>query len=155
LLVRGERVLLDQGLAALYKVPTRSLVQATKRNASRFPADFMFQLTAQESRARGGRRSRPYAFTEHGVAMLASVLRSGQAIRVNIEIVRAFVRLRRMMSSCEDLSARLDELESACEVKFKSVCDFIRQLLAQRQKPLRRIGFGPNQPASVHDAARN
>jgi hypothetical protein len=128
----------------------------------------MFQLTVREyaslrsqnvisknSSARGGRRFRPYAFTEHGVAMLASILRSRQAIRVNIEIVRAFVRLRRMMSSCEELAARLDELESACEVKFKSVFEFIRQLLAQRSKPVRRIGFGPHLPGTGQDAARN
>lgn len=118
LLLRGERVMLDEGLAALYEVETRSLVQAVKRNHERFPADFMFQLTEAEaailrsqlgisSTAHGGRRYVPYAFTEQGVAMLSSVLRSERAVHVNIEIMRAFVRLRAMLVGHADLARKL------------------------------------------------
>ncbi len=122
LLVRGHKVLLDSGLADLYGVETRVLVQAVRRNRNRFPDDFMFQLTKEEfadlksqsvmsSSGWGGRRYPPYAFTEQGVAMLSSVLRSQQAVQVNIEIMRAFVRLRQMLASHHELSLRLDELE--------------------------------------------
>ena len=129
-LVRGRRVLLDAELAALYGVETRAVVQAVKRNLARFPVDFMFQLTRDEahnlrsqsvisssrsqtvtSKGHGGRRHPPYAFTEQGVAMLSSVLNSPRAIAVNIEIMRAFVRLRRVTASHTRLSRRLDDLE--------------------------------------------
>src|SRR5262245_33149935 len=122
LLIRGHKVLLDEDLAALYGVATRVLVQAVHRNRPRFPDDFMFQLSEEEfarlrlqveisNPRRGGRRYRPYAFTEQGVAMLSSVLRSERAVQVNIEIMRAFVRLRQLLASHEDLARRLDELE--------------------------------------------
>src|SRR6266571_4817489 len=113
LLIRAQRVIADRVLAALYEVPTKVLIQAVKRNAGRFPADFMFQLSAREFRnlrsqivtssSWGGRRTAPYAFTEQGVAMLSSVLRSRRAIAVNIQSMRAFVRLRRMMMEYEEL----------------------------------------------------
>ncbi len=121
-LLRGQRVLLDETLAELYGVPVKALNQAVKRNAERFPDDFMFQLTGDEGAnlrsqtvtsktGHGGRRSEPYAFTEQGVAMLSSVLRSEQAVRVNIEIMRAFVRMRRVMQEHEELAKKLAHLE--------------------------------------------
>ena len=125
LLIRGEKVLLDSGLAALYQVETRVLLQAVKRNIGRFPADFMFQLSVAELEewrsqfvisnpaAKMGLRRRPYAFTEQGVAMLSSVLHSKQAVDINIEIMRAFVRLRRVLASHDDLARKLGALEKS------------------------------------------
>src|SRR3990172_6171207 len=121
-LIRGHKVMLDSDLAELYGVETRALVQAVKRNIGRFPLDFMFQLNNQEvislrsqivisKTGRGGRRYLPYVFTEQGVAMLSSVLNSDRAIEVNIQIMRAFLKLREMIASHKDLAKRLDELE--------------------------------------------
>lgn len=150
LVLRGEKVLLDVDIALLYGVETRVLVQAAKRNRERFPSDFMFQLTAEEIESLrsqsvisswGGRRYRPYAFTEQGVAMLSSVLRSERAVRVNIEIMRAFVRLRHVMSTQEDLLRRLDELEQRYDSQFKVVFDALRGLMASSETSSRRIGF--------------
>ena len=152
LLVRGHKVMLDADLAALYGVATKALVQAVKRNIARFPDDFMFQLTKEEfddlrsqnvtSSSWGGRRHRPYAFTEQGVAMLSSVLRSDRAIHVNIQIMRTFVRLRRLLASHEELARKLDALERKYDQQFKVVFDAIRQMMAPRDpKPRRRIGF--------------
>jgi hypothetical protein len=151
LLLRGEKVILDSDIAALYGVETKTLVRSMKRNLDRFPSDFMFQLTLEEvdilryqigtSNGRGGRRYLPYAFTEQGVAMLSSVLRSEQAVRVNIEIMRAFVRLRQVMSTRSDLIRRLDELEQRYDSQFKAVFDALRQLMAPPGAPSRRIGF--------------
>ena len=126
-ILRGHRVLLDEDLARLYGVETRALVQAVKRNPKRFPKDFMLQLNAAEWSAlrsqivisktrRGGRRYAPYAFTEQGVAMLSSVLGSERAIAVNIEIMRAFVRMRQMLASNQELAKRLDQRRGWCEV---------------------------------------
>src|SRR5216117_207868 len=131
---------------------TRELVQAVARNADRFPTDFMFQLTPQEIKVlrsqfvisktgRGGRRTRPYTFTEQGVAMLSSVLRSPRAVRVNIEIMRAFVRLRRMLESHTDLARKLNELEKKYDKQFKVVFQAIRELMAPPPPTGRRIGF--------------
>jgi hypothetical protein len=152
-LLRGERVMLDADLAALYEVETRSLVQAVRRNADRFPSDFMFQLTAEEtailrsqtgiSSSYGGRRYLPYAFTEQGVAMLSSVLRSPRAIAVNIEIMRAFVRLRAMLATHADLARKLATRESKYDAQFKVVFDAIRDLMAPPAKARRPIGFKP------------
>ena len=122
-LIRGEKVMLDRDLALLYGVETKVLNRAVKRNLQRFPLDFMFQLTTEEAEilrcqigtsneGRGGRRYLPYVFTEQGVAMLSTVLNSERAILVNIEIMRAFVKLRQMLGSNVELSRRLDELES-------------------------------------------
>ena len=139
LLLRGHRVMLDVHLAELYAVETRELNKAVKRNLERFPEDFMFQLNYQEVRnlkfqfgtsSWGGTRKRPRAFTEQGVAMLSSVLRSKRAVQVNIEIMRAFVRLREMIGSNKELAKRLDELEKKYDSQFKSVFDAIRQLMA-------------------------
>lgn len=152
LLIRGHKVILDADLAVLYSVATRVLVQAVHRNRPRFPDDFMFQLSEDEFRhlrsqpgisnpGRGGRRYRPYAFTEQGVAMLSSVLRSERAVQVNIEIMRAFVRLRQLLASHEDLAQRLDELEQKYDEQFKVVFEAIRQLMTPPAPPQRQIGF--------------
>src|SRR5207253_6953594 len=125
-----ERVLLDYVLAALYGVQTKALIQAVKRNRARFPADFMFQLSREDvadlrsqivTSSWGGRRRPPYAFTEQGVAMLSSVLRSDRAIHVNIEIMRAFVRLRAMVGTHADLARKVEELETKYDARFKAV----------------------------------
>lgn len=150
LLIRSQKVMLDADLAGLYGVPTRVLVQAVKRNLDRLPEDFMFQLSEREfknlrsqdvtSSQWGGRRYAPYAFTEQGVAMLSSVLKSKRAVRVNIEIMRTFVRLRRMLASHADLQRRLDQLERKYEQKFKVVFDAIRQLMTPAEP--KRVGIG-------------
>ena len=158
--LRGQRVMLAADLAFLYGVPTKALIQAIKRNLSRFPVDFCFQLTEQEvgslrsqpvtldeapRAARGrGRHAKyaPYAFTEQGVAMISSVLRSERAVQVNIHIVREFVRLRELAQENRELSRRVDALESRYDGQFKVVFDAIRELMAPPQPaPKRRIGF--------------
>ena len=153
LLVRGHRVMLDRDLAALYGVPTKRLNEQVRRNLGRFPPDFMFQLTAREAEAlrsqlatskpgRGGRRYAPYVFTEQGVAMLSSVLNSDRAIQVNIEIMRAFVRLRSMAASYTELARKVDALERRYDAQFKEVFDAIRNLMGLGSGgPRRRIGF--------------
>ncbi len=151
-LLRGQKVMLSQHLAELYQVEVRALIQAVKRNMDRFPADFMFQLTDGEyanlksqiviSSWGGSRRANPYAFTEQGVAMLSSVLRSKRAVRVNIEIMRAYVKLRRLLASHSFLARKLDSLEKKYDKQFSVVFDVIRQLMALRlEKPKRKIGF--------------
>ena len=153
LLLRGHKVILDADLATLYEVETRALVQAVKRNLERFPQDFMFQLGAEEvevlrsqsvisnTPGRGGRRYAPYAFTEQGVAMLSTVLNSPRAIAVNIEIMRAFVRLRLLLASNKELARRLDQLEAKTDAKFKAVFEAIRQLMTPPEPKRRPIGF--------------
>jgi hypothetical protein len=183
LAIRGEKVLLDTDLAELYGVEARALNQAVARNRSRFPDDFMFQLTPEEwekvrsqtvtassakggcssqilmsskgaehlrsqtviSKGKGGRRYMPYAFTEQGIAMLSSVLRSQRAVEVNIAIMRTFVQLRRLMDSNRDLGRRIEAMEKRYDEQFSAVFDAIKQLIADDQvkkaKPSRRIGF--------------
>jgi hypothetical protein len=151
LLIRGQKVMLDEDLAALYGVQTGALNRAVKRNITRFPADFMFPLSPDEfdnlkcqfgrARSWGGRRTPPFAFTEQGVAMLSSVLRSERAVQVNVEIMRAFVRLRELIASHTDLQRRLDELEQKYDAQFKQVFDAIRQLMAPTTRHQRQIGF--------------
>jgi hypothetical protein len=161
LFIRGQKVMLDADLAWLYGVSVGRLNEAVRRNISRFPADFMFQLTKDEfeelknprgrvnlksqiaisSSGWGGRRHPPYAFTEQGVAMLSTVLRSDRAIRVNIEIMRAFVRLRRMLATNVNLERRLNELEKKYDSQFKFVFDAIRQLMAPSPPAKKKIGF--------------
>ena len=158
-LIRGEKVMLDVHLAELYAVETRALIQAVTRNRTRFPRDFMFQLTKREfanlrsqiviSSLWGGRRSLPYAFTEHGVAMLSSMLRSKRAIGVNIEIVRAFVHLRKIISEQAELAKRIDELEENYDGKFQIVFDAIRALIAPPDPPRTRIGYLVSTPGSA------
>lgn len=155
LLLRGHKVMLDFDLARLYGVETKVLNKAVKRNLSRFPDDFMFELSEEEfaglrfqfgTSRWGGRRYRPYAFTEQGVAMLSSVLRSERAVNVNIEIMRAFVRLRGSLASDDEFHKRLDELEQRYDKQFVVVFKAIRALMdveaARRAaKPKRQIGF--------------
>lgn len=153
LVLHGHQVLLDADLAALYGVETKVLNQAVRRNRERFPADFMFQLTRRQtmilrsqsvtSSRHGGRRHRPLAFTEQGVAMLSSVLRSPRSIAVNIEIMRVFVRLRRLLTSNARLARRLVALETKCDGQFTTVFQAIGQLMAPK-RPGRRIGFKPS-----------
>jgi len=143
--------MLDANLAELYGVETGALVRAVRRNPERFPADFMFQVSEDEfqilrcqigiSRSWGGRRYRPYAFTEHGVAMLSSVLRSDLAAQVNIEIMRAFVRSRQMRQANVELARKLDVLEKKYDSQFRVVFDAIRELMRAPKKPAKRIGF--------------
>ena len=153
LLVRGHHVMLDTDLAELYQVGVKVLNQAVKRNRARFPSDFMFRLTERDlitlrsqivtaKIGRGGRRSAPYAFTEQGVAMLSSVLRSSRAVRVNIAIMRAFVRLRHVIASNSELAKRLDALEAKYDEQFTVVFEAIRELMIPRSSAKRRIGFG-------------
>lgn len=151
LLIRGQKVMLSTHLAELYNVKTRVLNQTVKRNISRFPEDFMFQLNLSEAEQLvsqnviphkkyfGG--SLPYAFTEQGVAMLSSVLNSERAIKVNIEIMRAFVRLRQLLSSNRELAKRLDELERKYDAQFRVVFDAIRELMRHPEPKKRPIGF--------------
>ena len=150
--MRGHKVMLSPDLAALYQVEPRALVQAVKRNADRFPVDFMFQLNETEfgnlksqiviSSWGGARRARPYAFTEQGVAMLSSVLRSKRAIHVNIAIMRTFVRLRELLNTHKELARKLAALERKYDAQFKVVFDAIRELMAPSPPPPRRqIGF--------------
>ena len=168
--IRGEKVLLDADLAMLYGVEPRVLNQAVARNRKRFPADFMFQVSASEydaltsqivisdkddargapalrsqivisKKGRGGRRYRPHAFTEQGVAMLSSVLRSARAVEVNIAIMRTFVQLRRLMDTNRDLARKIETLERKYDEQFAVVFEAIKQLIAPPEPPRRRIGF--------------
>jgi hypothetical protein len=152
-LIRGQKVMLDSDLAQLYSVQTKALNQAVGRNRERFPNDFMFRLTheeAQNLRSQivtsnwGGRRYQPLAFTEQGVAMLSSVLRSDRAIRVNIEIMRAFVRLRQVLSTHAELARKFKVLEKKYDAQFKVVFDAIRELMIPSE-PRKKgaVGFAP------------
>jgi hypothetical protein len=152
--VRNHRIMLDADLAELYGVQTKNLNKAVQRNIERFPEDFMFRLTKEEFENLrfqtgtsslgdyGGRRYIPYAFTEHGVAMLSGVLRSPRAIQVNLEIVRVFIRLRQLLETHRDLEHRLTSLENKYNAQFKAVFDAIRELIRQPgPPPKRRVGF--------------
>jgi hypothetical protein len=156
--LRGERVLLSEQLAELYGVTVSALNQAVKRNSERFPEDFMFQLTREEADAILASRSQnvilkrgqnikylPYAFTEQGVAMLSSVLRSPRAVEVNIAIMRTFVQLRRLMDGNRELARKIEAMEKKYDEKFAVVFDAIKQLIAEdesrKAQPKRRIGF--------------
>ncbi len=154
LLLRGHKVLLDSDLAEMYGVPTSHLTRATRRNIERFPADFTFQLSSEEwdalicqigiskNSGRGGRRHAPYVFTEQGVAMLSSVLKSKRAVQVNIAIMRAFVELREMLGSHKDLARKLEAMEKKYDSQFKIVFDAIRELMKPPETPpKRKIGF--------------
>ena len=152
--IRGEKVMLDSDLAELYGVETKALNQAVKRNATRFPADFMFQLTQEEhddlvrlrsqivTLKRGEHRKYlPYAFTEHGALMLANVLNSERAAQTSVMVVRAFVRLRQMLASNAELARKLAALENKYDAQFKVVFDAIRQLMSPPEPKRREIGF--------------
>ena len=152
ILVRGEKVMLDSELAEIYGVETKALNRAVRRNESRFPSDFMFQLTFEEAESlrcqtgtsnegRGGRRYLPYAFTEHGALMLANVLNSERAANTSVQVVRAFVRLRQMLASNAELARKLDVMEKKYDAQFKVVFDAIRQLMSPPEPKRREIGF--------------
>lgn len=151
LLIRGEKVILDADLAELYGVETKALKRAVTRNIDRFPTDFMFQLTKEEydflryqfGTLKRGQHSKylPYAFTEQGVAMLSGVLNSPRAILVNIEIMRAFIRLRQVLTSNADLAKKVESLEQKYDAKFKVVFDAIRKLMIPPDPQRRKIGF--------------
>ncbi len=155
--IRGQRVMLDSDLAELYQVETRVLIQAVKRNNDRFPKDFMFQLAQEEADSlrsqivtsnvgRGGRRYLPYAFTEHGVAMLSSVLRSKRAVQMNILIIRAFVQIRELLATNKELAARVEKLEGGQRQHDSIIAilvEEIDQLKLLPEPPKRTIGFRP------------
>jgi ORF6N domain len=155
LLIRGHKVMLDSDLAELYGVTTKRMNEQAKRNKERFPADFMFQLTFEETkslrsqiatsnRGRGGRRYRPYAFTEHGAIMAAGVLNSHRAVEVSVYVVRAFVKLREMLRTHKELARKLAELEKRIEghdEDIMALVEAIRQLMEPPEKPSKRIGF--------------
>jgi phage regulator Rha-like protein len=151
LLLRGQKVMLDRDLAELYGVPTKNLKRAVQRNKSRFPDDFAFVLDNQEvailrcqfgtSSSWGGVRYKPMAFTEQGVAMLSSVLNSERAVQVNIAIIRAFVRLRQLLASHEDLARMLAELEKKYDEQFRVVFDALRELMTPPAPAKKEIGF--------------
>ena len=154
--VRGRKVMFDSDLAGLYEVKTKVFNQAVRRNIERFPDDFMFLLTKEEYRAlrsqivtletgRGQHRKYlPYAFTEQGVAMLSSVLKSRRAIQVNIQIIRTFTRLRELMASHEELRRKIEELEKKSDQRFKTIFELIKNLLDEKVKPRAKIGFSIN-----------
>jgi len=150
LLIRGKRVMLDRDLAKLYEVDTRQLTRQVRRNIDRFPVDFMFQLTKEElqnlmcqngTSSWGGTRKPPYAFTEQGVAMLSGVLHSKRAVRVNIQIMRAFIQLKRMLLTNADLRRKIEETEKKYDKQFAIVFQVIKQLLEPPSKEKRIIGF--------------
>jgi len=170
LMIRGQKVMLDRDLAQLYGVETRALNQAVRRNIGRFPEDFMFRLTREEimrisqfviSSGHPGVETLKFsknvmAFTEHGVAMLSSVLNSPMAVQVNIQIMRTFAKLREIISLNKDLARRLDELENKYDAQFKVVFDAIRQLMAPQepQRPKRRIGFLVEEPHVAYKSSK-
>jgi len=149
-LIRGQKVMLDNDLAELYGVETKVLLQAVKRNLDRFPEDFMFILTKQEFKdlksqivtsSWGGRRYLPYTFTEQGVAMLSSILRSKRALYVNIQIMRTFTKLREIVSTHKDLQRKIEEMEKKYDQNFRVVFDAIKALLTMPESKTRKIGF--------------
>jgi hypothetical protein len=159
--IRGQKVILDRDLAELYGVTTGNLNKALRRNLDRFPPDFMFQLKQEEYESlrfhfgilKRGQHSKylPCAFTEQGVAMLSSVLRSKRAVQVNIEIMRAFVRLRQILSAHKELERKLAELEKKYDDQFKVVFDAIRALMAPSEKPRKKIGFEVKEASRRYD----
>jgi len=164
--IRGHKVLLDSDLAVLYGVTTGNLNKAVKRNSERFPSDFMFRLRADEMRNLrfqfgisrwGGRRAIPYAFTEQGIAMLSSVLNSDRAVKVNIAIVRAFVKLRQILETNRELAKKFAELEQRVgkhDDEIAAILEAIRQLMAAPERPRREIGFHVREKAPRYPARK-
>ncbi len=159
LLIRGHKVILDSDLAELYGVETKVFNQAVKRNISRFPEDFMFQMNKEELEiwrsqivtsnpaAKMGLRRRPYVFTEHGVAMLSSVLNSERAVQVNIQIMRAFIRMRQLLASQKGLMQKILAMEKKYDENFQIVFRAIQQLMEEEEKPKHQIGFKAGEDA--------
>ena len=155
-LIREKKVMFDKDLSELYGVTTGALIQAVKRNIPRFPKDFMYQITREEfmalkshfviSKGRGGTRKLPFAFTEHGILMLSSVLNSERAVLVNIEIMRTFTKLREMLASRKELRQKIEDMEKKYDYQFKIVFDAIKKLLEPPEKPKNPIGFYPQRP---------
>ena len=167
-LIRGQKVMLDRDLAVLYGVQTKKLNQAVKRNKNRFPIDFMFRLTREEDNSlrsqfvtsnengsltsqiatskngRGGRRYLPYAFTDYGVAMLSSVLNSDRAIAVNIQIIRTFIKLRKLLATHADLLKKIETMERGYDRQFKIVFEILKELREASKKQIKKIGFKSN-----------
>ncbi len=150
LFIRGKKIILDRDIAGLYGVPTQRLNEQVKRNIKRFPEDFMFQLTKEEfqilkshfaTSSWGGTRKLPYAFTEQGVAMLSSVLNSKRAIQVNIQIMRAFTRLREMLATHKELKEKIEAMEKKYDQQFMVIFDAIKSLLETPVKKIGKIGF--------------
>jgi hypothetical protein len=157
--IRGHRVMLDRDLARIYGVTTKRLNQQVHRNLDRFPVDFMFQITTEESKSlrlqiatskigRGGRRTLPFAFTEHGAVMLASVLNSPVAVAASIQVVRAFIRIRQMIATNKDFARRLDDLEKKYDEQFQAVFDAIRAIMTTPdilpwEDSKKQVGFKP------------
>jgi len=163
--IRDTRVLLDRDLAELYGVKTKILKQSVRRNITRFPEDFMFELTKEEfenwrsqfvtsNRDKMGLRYPPMAFTEQGVAMLSSVLNSDRAIQVNIAIMRAFTRLRQMLSTHEELKRKIEAMERKYDGQFRVVFEAIKQLIETKDKPQRKIGFEIKEPKAKYKKKR-
>ncbi|HSO61783.1 MAG TPA: ORF6N domain-containing protein [Desulfobacterales bacterium] len=160
-LIRGMRVMLDQDLASLYQVETKALKQAVKRNIERFPDDFMLTLSREEfdnlrsqivTSSWGGTRYAPMVFTEQGVAMLSSVLRSRRAVQVNIQIMRAFTRLRQMLSGYAELRNKIEKMEEKYDQNFQVVFEAIKQLLEVEVRPKRKIGFTGEKPVATKNS---
>jgi len=160
-LVRGQKVMLDRDLAELYGVTTKRLNEQVRRNAERFPGDFMFQLSQDEfdflrshfatsSLKHGGRRYLPFVFTEHGALMAASILNTPRAVEVSLYVVRAFVRLREMIASHKDLTRKLDDLEKKYDTQFGVVFDAIRELMTPPEEDKRKIGFLAKEGRTVY-----
>lgn len=153
-LIRGQKVMLDKDLAVLYGVQTRTLNQAVTRNKERFPADFMFRLTWNETtglrsqfvilKDKDHAKYRPYAFTEQGVAMLSSVLNSDRAIQVNIQIIRTFIKLRKLLATHQDLLKKIEAMEKGYDQQFRIVFQILRELREGPKKQVKKIGFQPN-----------
>jgi len=160
-LIRNVKVMLDRDLAELYDVETKALKQAVRRNIDRFPADFMFEMTNTEfedwrsqfvtsKRDKMGLRYKPMAFTEQGVAMLSSVLRSKRAIQVNVQIMRAFTQLRKMLSTHKELKRKIESMEKKYDEQFQIVFEAIKQLLSEEDKPKKKIGFTVKEKQKVY-----
>lgn len=164
-LIRGQKVILDSDLAAIYRIPTFRFNEAVKRNKDRFPDDFMFQLTREEvdilisqnaisKPGRGGRRTLPYVFTEHGAVMAANILKSPLAVQMSVIVVRAFIKMREMLASHKDLERKLAALETKYDKQFKVVFDAIRALMREEEKPKRKIGFEIKEPKAKYGKRR-
>ena len=164
-LIRGQKVILDSDLAAIYGIPTFRFNEAVKRNKDRFPDDFMFQLTREEvdilisqnaisKPGRGGRRTLPYVFTEHGAVMAANILKSPLAVQMSVIVVRAFIKMREMLVSHKDLDHKLATLEKKYDKQFKVVFDAIRALMREEEKPNKKIGFEVKEPKAKYGKRR-
>jgi len=151
-LIRGKKVMLDRDLAMLYGVKTMVLNQSVRRNISRFPEDFMFQLSEEEMKiwksqfviSKGdikGLRKRPYAFTEYGVAMLSGILNSEKAVTVNIQIIRTFIRMRQMLASNRNLRLKIEEMERNYDKNFKVIFNTFKKMISEEEKPKKIMGF--------------